>query len=112
MAQIAQMAQAGQRIMADYLAVARRALATLPRAPNTEGSPKSGFEGFAGAPPSLFQKIGAEPASMEGALQQRVFPHCPRCASYALYRPNNTGDYECLTCKLGNITEEVARRTQ
>jgi hypothetical protein len=112
MAQIAQMAQGRQRIMADYLAVARRALATLPRAPNTEGSPKPSFEGFAGATPGASQETWAEPASWEGAPKQRVFPHCPRCASYALYRANNIGDYECLTCKLRNITEEVARRTQ
>ena len=74
--------------------------------------PKPSFDGFAGAIPGLFQKIRPEPAFEEGAPKRRAFPHCPRCASYALYRPNNIGDYECLTCKLRNITEEVARRTQ
>ena len=39
-----------------------------------------------------------------------VFPHCPRCASYALYRKNNIGDYECLTCGLTGIEERTARR--
>ena len=99
--------------MADYLAVARRALATLPGAPNTKEPkpPKPCFEGFAGATPGSLQKIGAEPATGEGAFQRRVFPHCPRCASYDLYRPNNIGDYECLTCGLRNIAEAVARRT-
>ena len=39
-----------------------------------------------------------------------TFPHCPRCASYALYRKDNAGDYECLTCGLGGIEESTARR--
>jgi Zn ribbon nucleic-acid-binding protein len=39
-----------------------------------------------------------------------TFPHCPRCASYALYRKNNIGDYECLTCGLTGIEERTARR--
>jgi hypothetical protein len=39
-----------------------------------------------------------------------VFPHCPRCASYALYRKDNQGDYECLTCGLAGIEESTARR--
>jgi hypothetical protein len=42
----------------------------------------------------------------------RPFPHCPRCASYALYRPNNIGPYKCQTCGLIDITEEAARRVQ
>ncbi len=41
-----------------------------------------------------------------------TFPRCPRCLGTALYRPNNIGNYECLTCKLQNIAEEIARRTQ
>ena len=39
-----------------------------------------------------------------------AFPHCPRCASYALYRKNNIGDYECQTCGLRRIEESTARR--
>jgi len=39
-------------------------------------------------------------------------PHCPRCASYALYRKNDQGDYECGTCGLTDIPEEAARRVQ
>jgi Zn ribbon nucleic-acid-binding protein len=38
------------------------------------------------------------------------FPHCPNCASYALYRRNNIGNYECLTCGLPGIDESMARR--
>ena len=38
------------------------------------------------------------------------FPHCPRCLSYALYRPNNVGNYECETCRLEGISEDGARR--
>lgn len=39
----------------------------------------------------------------------RIFPHCPRCGSFYLYRKNNNGDYECQTCELGNITEDEVR---
>jgi len=38
-------------------------------------------------------------------------PHCPRCASYALYRKNNIGAFECLTCGVLDIEEVRARRT-
>ena len=41
-----------------------------------------------------------------------VFPHCPRCASYALYRENNLGNFECQTCGLQGIEESLARRVQ
>ena len=40
------------------------------------------------------------------------FPHCPRCASYALHRKNNLGNYECETCGEREIPEVVARRVQ
>jgi len=40
-----------------------------------------------------------------------TFPHCPRCASYALYRRNNIGTFECQTCGLRDVDEAVARRT-
>jgi Zn ribbon nucleic-acid-binding protein len=39
-----------------------------------------------------------------------AFPHCPHCASYALYRQNNVGAYECMTCGLQEIEEATARR--
>jgi hypothetical protein len=42
----------------------------------------------------------------------KIFPHCPRCVSYALYRKNNQGSYACETCGLAGISEEVARRLQ
>jgi Zn ribbon nucleic-acid-binding protein len=41
-----------------------------------------------------------------------AFPHCPRCASYALYRKGNIGNYECVTCGLQEIEESIARRVQ
>ncbi len=41
-----------------------------------------------------------------------VFPHCPRCASYALYRENNIGLYECQSCGVTGIEESTARRLQ
>lgn len=40
------------------------------------------------------------------------FPHCPGCGSYALYRKNGLGSYECQTCGCREITEELARRVQ
>jgi hypothetical protein len=39
-----------------------------------------------------------------------TFPHCPRCASYALYRKDNLGTYDCMTCGLQEIDEATARR--
>jgi hypothetical protein len=39
-----------------------------------------------------------------------AFPHCPKCASYALYRENNIGVYECQSCGLSGIEEQTARR--
>ena len=41
-----------------------------------------------------------------------TFPHCPKCASYALFRENNIGVYECETCGLRGIEEHIARRLQ
>jgi hypothetical protein len=41
-----------------------------------------------------------------------AFPHCPRCASYALYRENNIGAYGCQSCGLQDIEERTARRVQ
>lgn len=44
--------------------------------------------------------------------EAQIFPHCPRCASYALYRKNNQGSYECTTCGMEDIAEAIARRVQ
>jgi hypothetical protein len=57
--------------------------------------------GFGSASTGTLPKVEGEP---------RVFPHCPRCASYALYRKNNLSNYECQTCGLRDITEDIARR--
>jgi Zn ribbon nucleic-acid-binding protein len=38
-----------------------------------------------------------------------VFPRCPACHSYALYRQHNLGNYECQSCGKQNITEATAR---
>jgi|SRR6516162_26571 hypothetical protein len=56
----------------------------------------------------------AEVIKLLQARGERVasFPHCPKCASYALYRRDNTGNYECQTCGLQEITEGLARRVQ
>jgi Zn ribbon nucleic-acid-binding protein len=69
---------------------------------------KPNFVSFVSTPPGSFQKIEA----VEHILRTKVFPHCPKCASYALYRQNNIGNYECQTCGLLDIPEEVARRLQ
>lgn len=42
----------------------------------------------------------------------KPFPRCPACLSYYLYRQNNIGNYECMTCGLQDITESTARRVQ
>jgi transcription initiation factor IIE alpha subunit len=39
-----------------------------------------------------------------------TFPHCPRCASYAMFREQNEGPFECLTCGRRAIEESTARR--
>jgi hypothetical protein len=81
--------------------------------------PKLTFEGSAGATSGFFQEIGkpttmSTPAvlSAEKGDYRGSFPHCPRCASHALYRKNNADNYECLTCELRCIDETVARRLQ
>lgn len=38
-------------------------------------------------------------------------PACPQCLSFALYRENNADDFECLTCGLKGIEENLARVT-
>ena len=91
------------------------------------------FEGFEGTNPGLFQTIEPDtvsrkepPATVQPgarttpalrdlpqvATKLRVFPHCPRCSSFYLYRRNNIGLYECLSCGLKEIEECTARRVQ
>lgn len=48
--------------------------------------------------------------AQQASSDRPPFPHCPRCAGYAMYRPNNVGNYECLSCGMQDINEEVARR--
>jgi len=74
------------------------------------------YELTADCEPLLPELAERKPELVE-LLQKRggrvaTFPHCPRCASFALYRENNIGDYECLSCSLQNITESTARRVQ
>ena len=66
------------------------------------------FVSFVSAPPRSFQKIEVG----KHTFTAKVFPHCPKCASHALYRKNDVGNYECLTCGLLDIPEGVARRLQ
>jgi hypothetical protein len=64
---------------------------------------------------NLMDVLRAHKPELIGLLKNRggrvaAFPHCPRCANYALYRKDNIGAYECQTCGLQNIEEQVARR--
>lgn len=75
---------------------------------------------------TVMYRLPKDAAHLAGELKQRkpelvellrreggriaTFPHCPKCASYALNRKDNIGDFECLTCGLQNIEEEIARR--
>jgi hypothetical protein len=70
------------------------------------------FGGFEGATPGRIQNVAVDLATEESVSRGRMFPHCPHCASYALYRQNNIGPYECQTCGLGKIEESLARRVQ
>jgi hypothetical protein len=70
-----------------------------PPEPEAPKPPKTVFEGFA----------GSLPATVAITEPVKPFPRCPRCVSYALYRPNNIGNYECQTCGLPDIPEDVAR---
>lgn len=63
----------------------------------------------------LAGELKARKPELIALLQRRggrvaAFPHCPRCASYALYREHNIGAFECMTCGLSGIEESVARR--
>jgi len=54
--------------------------------------------------PELIRYLRLEAAS-DTFSPAYVFPHCPRCSSYSLYRKNNRGDYQCMTCELTGISE-------
>lgn len=65
----------------------------------------------------LVQALREQKAEVIAILRSRggrlaIFPHCPKCASYALYRNNNLGNYECQTCGMREIPEDLARRVQ
>jgi ribosomal protein L37AE/L43A len=49
-------------------------------------------------------------AQQEATSDRRPFPHCPKCLSCALYRADNSGNYECQSCGEIEITPEIARR--
>jgi hypothetical protein len=89
--------------------------------PEPPKPPKPSFEGFAGADPGLFQEIqptttpekdrhAPKPKSLLHEDRRPAFPHCPRCSSFALYRGNTAGNYECQTCLMQDIDPAVARR--
>jgi hypothetical protein len=56
------------------------------------------------------QQVMLREQSCGAPVLPHVFPHCPRCGSYYLYRKGNAGEYECQTCEMRDITADVARR--
>jgi hypothetical protein len=76
---------------------------TSPASPSSPGKSMDGDEGGDG---------DTVRARLPEDRKISSFPHCPKCFSFALYRPNNVGNYECQNCGLEGISEEVARRTQ
>jgi hypothetical protein len=96
--------------MTDYLAIARRVLATWPESKVPE--PPAKRQVLTTTLDTVEQAAGeARLCDLpEGATKLRAFPHCPRCSSFYLYRKNNVGNYECQTCEMRDITADVARR--
>ena len=68
---------------------------------------EEGFVGFDGRGASVSPEF-----TIPLGEGQKVFPHCPRCASYYLYSKGNVGNYQSKTCGLTEISETVARRIQ
>jgi Zn ribbon nucleic-acid-binding protein len=65
----------------------------------------------------LADELKAHKPALINLLQRRggrvaTFPRCPKCCSHALYRENNLGAFECLTCGMAGIEEHIARRVQ
>lgn len=95
--------------MIEQSAVVERALDALRAVSVTASEPISRPEGWhAPLPQSALVEDRCVAPSPGGYVGP--FPHCPRCASYALYRKDNIGSYECLTCGLLEIEESTARR--
>jgi hypothetical protein len=72
---------------------------SFPRTDTADGSGKPGF--------GLNQVAVAD--GPVGPMT--TLPQCPRCQSAALYRHDNSGNYECMTCELQDIPVDVAKRT-
>jgi hypothetical protein len=70
------------------------------------GSPSESFEKSPSEKCPDVSRVGPTGAA-DGPLPS--MPKCPQCASFALYRQNNVGTYECLTCDLAGIEESIAR---
>jgi hypothetical protein len=88
---------------------------------------KANFDSFVRSPLELFQRIeqpetrkhnpdvGRNPVHQGDAGSREgvsTLPHCPRCGSYYLYRRNNVGNFECVSCELRDIPAKVAGRVQ
>jgi hypothetical protein len=53
------------------------------------------------------QDVGAS-----AKIRVRSLPQCPHCGSYYLYRRNNIGRFQCLSCERRDIPEEASGRVQ
>jgi hypothetical protein len=87
---------------------------TKPLSPRTSGLvriPGAGFpsESLEKSPSEKFPDVPS--VRIKGAADGPLpsMPRCPQCAGFALYRRNNVGNYECLTCDLAGIEESIAR---
>jgi hypothetical protein len=73
--------------MADYLAIARRVLATWPDSKEPEPPPPAKRQALTTTLTTI-EQAGESPGLRdlpEGATKLRAFPHCPRCSSFYLY---------------------------
>lgn len=81
--------------------------------PISPSSPIETMDGDEGGDGDTVRAQVSEDRKIDRSEQHRCssFPYCPKCFSFALYRPNNVGNFECQTCGLEGISEDVARRT-
>ena len=91
---------------------AEELLAAAIRAGGTVRLREDGKAVAVNCPADLIPQLRAHREEIISLLRSRasVFPHCPRCGSYYLYRRNNAGPYECESCGLLGIDEARARR--
>ena len=99
-------------LLDDETARAKKFAQTI--SPASPSSPIETMDGDEGGDGDTVRAQVSEDRKIDRSEQLRSssFAHCPKCFSFALYRPNNLGNYECQTCGLEGINEDVAQRTQ